>query len=186
MRAGGGNRLGAGFLPGGDHHVGHPIALAGQVAFGVGFTVQARTQVIQGKVDNPGHAQRILRHHEVDSGRQFHKTTDDTAVYRGQYWVAQVFIFFRQTEDQIVAKAISQVSSLRGRLGAFQRNTLASAINSMLITHENVTAAESAIRDADFAVETSNLTRSQILVAASTNVLQLANAAPQNALALLG
>lgn len=90
------------------------------------------------------------------------------------------------TAQSIVGKAIDQVSSLRGRLGAFQRNTLGSAINSMLITFENVAAAESAIRDADFAVETSNLTRSQILVAASTTVLQIANAQPQNALSLLG
>jgi flagellin len=63
---------------------------------------------------------------------------------------------------------------------------LQTTINSLRIARENVTAAESAIRDADFAVETSNLTRAQILVASSTQVLQLANAQPQNALALLG
>jgi len=51
---------------------------------------------------------------------------------------------------------------------------------------ENTAAAESTIRDADFATETSNLTRNQILVSASTQVLQLANAAPQSALQLLG
>ncbi len=90
------------------------------------------------------------------------------------------------TAQRIVRAAISQVSTLRGRMGAFQRNTLDSAINSMLIAFENTAAAESAIRDADFAVETSNLTRAQILVNSSTVILQLANAAPQNVLALLG
>ncbi len=75
---------------------------------------------------------------------------------------------------------------LRGRLGAFEKNTLDTNMNSLNITLENVTASESAIRDADFAVETSNLTRAQILVSSSTQVLQLANAQPQNALALLG
>lgn len=42
----GGNRLGTGFLPGGDHYVGYPVALAGQAAFGVGFTVEAGAQVV--------------------------------------------------------------------------------------------------------------------------------------------
>lgn len=88
--------------------------------------------------------------------------------------------------QRIVRRAIDQIASLRGRIGAFQKNTLSPAINSMLVTFENTAAAESAIRDADFAVEASNLTRSQILVNSSTLVLQLANAAPQNVLALLG
>ena len=78
------------------------------------------------------------------------------------------------------------MASLRGRLGGFQKDTLATTINSLRVALENVTAAESAIRDADFAVETSDLTRAQILVSASTAVLQLANAQPQNVLNLLG
>ncbi len=90
------------------------------------------------------------------------------------------------TAQRIVRSAIDQISTLRGRIGAFQRNTLDSAINSMLVAFENTAAAESAIRDADFAVETSSLTRAQILVNASTSTLQLANAGPQNVLALLG
>lgn len=90
------------------------------------------------------------------------------------------------TAQRIVRAAIDQVSSLRGRLGAFQKNTLDSSINSMLVAFENTSAAESAIRDADFAAETSQLTRSQILVNSSTSILQLANAAPQNVLSLLG
>ncbi|MCH7525994.1 MAG: flagellin [Planctomycetes bacterium] len=88
--------------------------------------------------------------------------------------------------QRIVRKAIDQVSSLRGRIGAFQKNTLGASINSLLVTLENTAAAESAIRDADFAVEVSNLTRAQILVSSSTAALQLANIQPQNVLALLG
>jgi len=89
------------------------------------------------------------------------------------------------TAQRIVRAAISQIGSLRGRLGAFQKDTLGTTINSLQVARENVTAAESAIRDADFAVETSNLTRAQILVTSSTQVLQLANAQPQNVLSLL-
>jgi len=88
--------------------------------------------------------------------------------------------------QRIVREAINQIASLRGRLGGFQKDTLASTINSLGVSLENVTAAESAIRDADFAAETSALTRAQILVNSSTTVLQIANAQPQNVLALLG
>jgi len=89
------------------------------------------------------------------------------------------------TAQRIVRSAINEIATLRGRLGAFQKDTLASTINSLSIAKENVTAAESAIRDADFAVETSALTRAQILASASTSVLQLSNAQPQSALSLL-
>lgn len=90
-----------------------------------------------------------------------------------------------EAAQRIVRAAGEQVSGLRGRLGAFQKNTLASAINALKIAAENTTAAESAIRDADFASETSNLTRAQILVQSSSQTLGLANAAPQNVLRLL-
>ncbi|MBL9031264.1 MAG: flagellin [Phycisphaerae bacterium] len=88
--------------------------------------------------------------------------------------------------QKIVNAAVEQVSSLRGRLGAFQKNTIGATIRSLGVAVENTSAAESAIRDADFAAETAGLTRAQILVAASTNVLSLANSSPQSALQLLG
>ena len=87
--------------------------------------------------------------------------------------------------QKIVREASTQVASLRGRLGAFQKNTLASTINSLSVALENVSAAESAIRDADFAKETSNMTRAQILAQAATAALQMSNSTPQSVLALL-
>jgi len=90
------------------------------------------------------------------------------------------------TAQKIVESAIRDISTLRGRLGAIQKNVLETNINSLRITLENVTAAESAIRDADFATETAALTRAQILVQANTAVLSIANATPQSVLALLG
>ena len=87
--------------------------------------------------------------------------------------------------QKIVDKAIKQVSQLRGRLGAFQKFTIGSTINSLGVAFENVSASESAIRDTDFAEETANLTRSQILAQAATTVLAQANASPQAALSLL-
>ena len=87
--------------------------------------------------------------------------------------------------QKIVNDAINQVSSLRGRLGAFQKNIVGATIRSLGVALENTSAAESAIRDTDFASETAALTRSQILVQSSTQVLGIANSQPQNALALL-
>lgn len=87
---------------------------------------------------------------------------------------------------QIVGEAIDQITSLRGRLGAFQRTTLETNKNALNDTLSNLTEAESTIRDSDFAEETANLTRSQILVQSGTRVLAIANQNPQNVLALLG
>jgi len=88
--------------------------------------------------------------------------------------------------QKVVAEAIQQVSSTRGRLGAFQKNTVGATIRSLSVSLENTTAAESVIRDANFATETASLTRAQILVSASTNILALANQQPNSALQLLG
>ena len=88
--------------------------------------------------------------------------------------------------QKILSAAIRQVATLRGRLGAFQKNVLESNVNSLNVALENVTASESAIRDADFASETAALTRAQILVQANTSVLAQANSSPQNVLSLLG
>jgi len=84
-----------------------------------------------------------------------------------------------------VDQAIEDVSNLRGRLGAFQLNTLETNMNSLEVAIENLTAAESSIRDADFASETAALTRNQILVSAGTSVLTVANNNPQSVLSLL-
>ena len=81
--------------------------------------------------------------------------------------------------------AINTVSGLRGSLGAVQ-NRLGSTINNLAIQTENLTAAESRIRDVDVAYETAQLTRNNILQQASISVLAQANAQPQSALSLLG
>ena len=88
--------------------------------------------------------------------------------------------------QKIVAEAIRQVSTQRALIGSFQKNVLGSTTRALNVTGENSAAAQSSISDADFAAETAQLTRSQILVSSSTQVLQLANQAPQSALQLLG
>jgi flagellin len=89
------------------------------------------------------------------------------------------------TAQNILDSAITQVSTLRGRLGAFQTFTIGSTVNSLGVAYENVSAAESSIMDTNFASETSNLTRDQILSQAATTVLSQANTQPQQVLTLL-
>ncbi len=88
--------------------------------------------------------------------------------------------------SRVVSETITQVAVLRGRLGAFERNTLQPNISQLQITTENLTSSESVLRDTDFATETSELTRSQILVQAGNSILAIANAQSQNVLTLLG
>jgi len=87
--------------------------------------------------------------------------------------------------QKIIDAAVRQVATIRGRLGAFQKDVLDTNVNSLNVALENVTSSESDIRDADFASETAAMTRAQILVQANTSVLAQANASPQNVLSLL-
>ena len=80
--------------------------------------------------------------------------------------------------------AIDTVTTARGKLGAVQ-NRLESTVRNLANVMENQSAARSRVRDADFAAETANLTRTQILQQAGTAMLAQANALPQNALSLL-
>jgi flagellin len=85
----------------------------------------------------------------------------------------------------VLDDVITQVTTLRGRLGAFQKTTLETNINTLNDTLEALTEAESSIRDADFAQESAQLTRAQILVQSGVAVLSTANQNPQNVLQLL-
>ena len=86
----------------------------------------------------------------------------------------------------IVDEALDRVSTIRGRLGAIQKNVIETNIASLGVALENISEARSQIVDTDFAVETANLTKSQILSQAGISVLSIANQRPQQVLSLLG
>lgn len=88
------------------------------------------------------------------------------------------------TQLALIDVAIGNISTARGALGASQ-NRLQSAFASIQSARENLSAAESRIRDVDIASETADLTRNSILQQAATSVLGQANAQPQIALSLL-
>ncbi len=83
-----------------------------------------------------------------------------------------------------VDAALQSINGTRAALGAYQ-NRFQSAIANISTTAENLTASRSRIQDADFAAETANLTKAQILQQAGTAIVAQANSIPQNVLSLL-
>jgi flagellin len=148
---------------GADFQLASQVDIAGRVSIGV-QNVAART--IGSIVDDTGNLFSLA---DLGAGK-------DLNVVDGDLVMAQ----------KAIRESIANVSSLRGRIGAFQKNTIGATIRSLGVSFENTTAAESAIRDTDFAAQTAELTRSQILVNASTNTLAVANTQPQSVLSLLG
>ncbi|RRQ20932.1 flagellin N-terminal helical domain-containing protein [Thiohalobacter thiocyanaticus] len=89
-----------------------------------------------------------------------------------------------QTAIQIADTALDEINSARAELGAVQ-NRFEAVVSNISVTNENLTASRSRILDADFAAETAELTRSQILQQAGVSALAQANSLPQLALSLL-
>jgi flagellin len=147
---------------GADFQLAGNVDIAGKVSLGIG---NVAVREIGRTVD--GASTRFLA--DLGSGKDLNVVDGDIA-----------------EAQNAVTQAIKDVSGLRGRLGAFQQNTIGATVRSLGNTLENTAAAESAIRDADFATETAGLTRNQILSQSAGQILTLANQQPQSALSLLG
>lgn len=85
----------------------------------------------------------------------------------------------------LLDSAQTQINGLRANLGALQ-NRLTSTVDNLGVAEENMSAANSRIRDTDIAEASATQTRNQILLSASTSVLSQANSTPQMALKLIG
>jgi flagellin len=85
----------------------------------------------------------------------------------------------------VVGAALSAFGEARGAVGSFQKNDLAPRADSLRVQIENLSDAESRIRDADFAEEISNLHRARVLSGASIEVLRISNRSAETVLALL-
>ncbi len=94
---------------------------------------------------------------------------------------------FRSAQDSlnIIDQAIEETTMERGKLGAFQKNTLQSNLNNLRVSSENLTSAESVIRDTDMAEEMTAFTKNQIMMQSATAMLAQANAKDQMVLSLL-
>ncbi|MBF0279257.1 MAG: flagellin [SAR324 cluster bacterium] len=86
----------------------------------------------------------------------------------------------------MIDSAIDEVSFLRAKIGAFQKNALESNLNSLRIARENLMSSESQLADSDMAAEMSDFTRNQILLSTGTAMLAQANQIPKTVLQLLG
>jgi flagellin len=84
-----------------------------------------------------------------------------------------------QDAIKIIDAASSSISNTRGLLGAIQQDTLTENQNNLQTTLTNTTSAESVIRDTDFAAETANFSKDQVLMQVGTSVLQSANQSAQ-------
>ncbi len=85
---------------------------------------------------------------------------------------------------KIIDSALASVNSQRASFGALQ-SRFETAVNNLQTTSENMSASRSRIQDADFASETANLSRTQILQQAGTAMVAQANQLPQGVLSLL-
>jgi len=90
-----------------------------------------------------------------------------------------------QAAIEIIDSAIAQIDSSRAGLGAVQ-NRFTHTISNLANVQENVSASRSRIQDTDFAMETAQMTKNQILQQAGTSILSQANQIPQAAISLLG
>ena len=118
----------------------------------------------------------------------FQKTSTDTIGNVGANFLKNADVTSAsnaQTAITIIDKAISDVTNFRGRLGAFQSNTLQTTANNLRNALENTTAAESIIRDTDFASEIANFTKYQTQLQAGSTVLGNANQMTQLVASLL-
>ncbi len=85
----------------------------------------------------------------------------------------------------IIDQALNKVNTLRGRIGAIQKNVIDTNVATLGVALENITDARSQITDTDFASETASLQKAQVLSQAGISVLTIANQVPQQVLALL-
>jgi len=90
-----------------------------------------------------------------------------------------------QDSIQLIDKAIMEIGVLRGNLGSFQRNSLESNLRNLRVSSENLSNAESVIRDSDMAAEMSDFTKNQILIASGTAMAAQANQIPKSVLQLI-
>ncbi|MDQ3332080.1 MAG: hypothetical protein M3552_15740 [Planctomycetota bacterium] len=142
--------------------IGQEVSAAGQIGIGIEAINTARLGGVTGKL------------YELGSGAG--KSLID--ITRGEANGGDVV--------RIIEEAINKVSTLRGRLGAVQKNVIDTNVATLGVALENISEARSQIVDTDFAEETANLTKAQVLNQAGIAVLSIANQNPQQVLQLLG
>jgi len=154
-------------------------ATAGVAGSGTGVAV-AQEGVVRGTVTLSASDNITMTGQYADIGQAAAISKDTTTISA----VNVLTVAAANTAINRIDSALTSVSSLRSTFGAVQ-NRFESTISNLTAVSENLSAARSRIKDADFAQETANLTRAQILQQAGTAMLAQANSLPQGVLALL-
>ncbi len=152
--------------------------------------INGQTDLVKASVDQDGKLQIFAGNNKVEGEVEFSgglsgelglgegkKVTVDT--------IDVTSVGGAQESVAIIDAALKYVDSHRAELGAFQ-NRFNHAISNLDNINENVNASKSRIKDTDFAKETTQMTKSQILSQASSSILAQAKQAPNSALSLLG
>ena len=113
------------------------------------------------------------------------RNIDNDSQFRSLNDIEVLDVDSAQDALKLIDVAVSEISSLRGDLGSFQKNALESNLSSLRVTRENLVSAESTLADADMAEEMSSLVRNQILMSSGPAMLAQANQVPQSVLTLL-
>ena len=163
-----------GFASGGAGGIGQSDATAGFATF-VG-TVRMTGNDDFKVEDSTGNARMLHGNTTAESSISGKETVDDINI--GTALGAQKAI-------DVIDGALNYIDSQRANMGAVQ-NRLSSTISNLENVIENASASRSRIRDTDFALETAQMTKAQILQQAGTSILAQANQLPQSALSLLG
>ncbi len=158
------------------------------IAGGATFAATAQTQFSSVTLDGPGKI-------ELEAGQNGVAALEGLGLRAGSYGSSEAGTRLADLDVTTVAgaeaaikaidNAIGAVASQRATLGAIQ-NRMDSTVNNLSVTSNNLSAANSRIQDADFAAETAELSRSQVLQQAGISILAQANAQPQQVLSLLG
>ena len=126
--------------------------------------------------------------HNVEKNDRINYKPQDTSVRVDELGIEALTVATKddsQNNLEVLDGAINKVNTSRAQLGALQ-NRLQSTIRNLEVKSENLSAANSRIRDTDIAEETANLAKTNILAASSTSVLAQANNSSSGALQLIG
>jgi len=133
----------------------------------------------------PNAGQKVAVSLEKMSAQSLGRNVDNESGFRSLDDVNVLNAQGAEDTMRLVEHSIDGVNRLRAQLGAIQKNALESQLRSLGVAREELTNAESVIRDADMAAELSEFVRNQVISQSSMAMLSQANQAPQNVLSLL-
>ena len=155
----------------------------------VGGDLEGHVHVTQNSVAyqvGPNHKQRVAFSFSDMRSEQLGREVPNNSQFRSLADIDLTNSTGAQDSIKLIDDALNEVGILRGNLGSFQKNSLESNLRNLRISSENLTNAESVIRDSDMAGEMSDFTKNQILIASGTAMAAQANQIPKSVLQLIG